>query len=173
MVQQSPIRMEFYDKYKKIIDEYNAGKDIQAVQKAFDDINKFMAEEISPEMERALREGLDEESLAIYDLLRKPELTPKEEAEVKKVARKTLQTLKAEKLRVKRWRESIEVSAQVKVSIRLPDDIKPGEHEFIIIVDQILTTSADKECNLMDFSGTVDWSADGLEYQRQSRGEWE
>lgn len=71
------------------------------------------------------------------------------------------------------FKQTYSVSRDHKVSIQLPDDIKPGEHEFIIIVDQTLTTPADKECNLMDFSGTVDWSVDGLEYQRQSRGEWE
>ncbi len=117
MVQENPIRMEFYDKYKAIIDEYNAGKDIQAVQKAFDDLNEFMAEDLSPEMQRAVCEGLDEETLAIYDLLRKPELTAKEEIEVKKVAKQTLKTLKAEKLKIERWRESEQVSSQVKVMI--------------------------------------------------------
>jgi len=117
MVQENPIRMEFYDKYKTIIDEYNAGKDIQAVQKAFDDLNEFMADDLSPEMQRAVREGLSEETLAIYDLLRKPELTAKEEIEVKKVAKQTLETLKAEKLKVERWRESEQVSSQVKVMI--------------------------------------------------------
>ncbi len=54
---------------------------------------------------------------AIYDLLRKPELSKKEEAAVKKVARKTLEALKAEKLKIERWRESIQVSAEVKVMI--------------------------------------------------------
>jgi len=132
MVRQNPIRMEFYEKYKKIIDEYNAGKDIQAVQKAFDDLNDLMAEDISPEMERALREGLNEETLAIYDLLRKPELSKKEKVEVKKVARKTLEILKAEKLKIERWRESIEVSSQVKVMINdslqwLPQEPYPEE----------------------------------------------
>jgi len=117
MIQQNPIRIEFYEKYKKIIDEYNAGKDIQAVQKTFDDLNDFMANDLSPEMDRAMREGLNEEALAIYDLLRKPELTSKEEAEVKKVAKKTLETLKAEKLKIEYWRESIQVSAEVKVMI--------------------------------------------------------
>ncbi|MDC9729287.1 MAG: type I restriction endonuclease subunit R, partial [Methyloprofundus sp.] len=92
-------------------------KDIQAVQKAFDDLNEFMEGDLSPEMQRAVREGLDEETLAIYDLLRKPELTAKEEIEVKKVAKQTLETLKAEKLKVERWRESEQVSSQVKVMI--------------------------------------------------------
>lgn len=132
MVRQNPIRLEFYEKYKKIIDEYNAGKDIQAVQKAFDDLNDFMANDLSPEMKRAMHEGLNEETLAIYDLLRKPELTAKEEADVKKVAKKTLENLKAEKLKIERWRESTEVSAQVKVMIDdalqwLPQEPYPDE----------------------------------------------
>ncbi len=132
MIRQNPIRLEFYEKYKKIIDEYNAGKDIQAVQQAFDDLTELMADEMSPEMERALREGLDEETLAIYDLLKKSTLTKKEEGEVKKVAMKTLETLKAEKLKIDLWRESIEVSSQVKVMIHdslqwLPQEPYPEE----------------------------------------------
>lgn len=132
MIRQNPIRMEFYEKYKTIIDEYNAGKDIKAVQKAFDDLTELMKNDLSPELDRAMREGLDEETLAIYDLLRKPQLTAKEEAEVKKVAKKTLEILKAEKLRIERWRESTQISAQVKVLIDqsmqwLPQEPYPDE----------------------------------------------
>ncbi|MEJ6498462.1 type I restriction endonuclease subunit R [Pseudoalteromonas lipolytica] len=118
MVRENPIRLEFYEKYKRIIDEYNAGKDIQAVQKAFDDLNDFMQNDLSPEQGRAVREGLDEETLAIYDLLKKPSLTKAEEKEVKKVAKETLEKLKAEKLKVERWRESTQVSSQVKTMIK-------------------------------------------------------
>ena len=88
MVQQNPIRLEFYEKYKKIIEEYNQGKDIQAVQKAFDDLNDFMKNDLTPETERAMREGLDEETLAIFDLLKKPELTKAEEPKLKRSPRK-------------------------------------------------------------------------------------
>ena len=105
-MRENPIRLEFYEKYKRIIEEYNAGKDIQAVQKAFDDLNDFMQNDLSPEQERAMREGLDEETLAIYDLLKKPSLTKAEEKDAKKVAKETLEKLKAEKLKVERWRES-------------------------------------------------------------------
>ena len=132
MVRENPIRLEFYEKYKTIIAEYNAGKDIQAVQKAFDDLNEFMKNDIKPEQERAMREGLDEESLAIFDLLKKASLTPAEEKEVKKVAKQTLAKLKAEKLKVERWRESTQVSSQVKAMIQdnlewLPRDVYPDE----------------------------------------------
>lgn len=117
MVEQNPIRLEFYDKYRRIIDEYNAGKDIQAVQKAFDDLNDFLRDELTPELERAMREGLDEETLAIYDLLKKPSLTRKEQDEVKKVAGDLLAGLKQEKLRLEHWRESTQLSSEVRVII--------------------------------------------------------
>ncbi len=117
LIQQNPIRLEFYEKYRKIIDEYNEGKDLQAVQKAFDDLNDFMEKDLNPELERAMREGLDEETLAIFDLLKKPNLETKERDEVKKVAQETLATLKKEKLKIDRWRESLQVRAQVKTII--------------------------------------------------------
>ncbi|MGD7035064.1 type I restriction endonuclease subunit R [Methylotuvimicrobium buryatense] len=132
MVQQNPLRLEFYEKYKAIIAEYNQGKDIQAVQKAFDDLNDFMQNGLMPETERAMREGLDEETLAIFDLLKKPELTKAEDQKVKEVAKTTLATLKAEKLKIERWRESTQVAAQVKTLIDhslqwLPQETYPDE----------------------------------------------
>ncbi len=132
MVQQNPIRLEFYEKYKTIIEEYNQGKDVQVVQKAFDALNDFMKNELTPEMDRAMREGLDEETLAVFDLLKKPALTKAEETAVKEVAKQTLATLKAEKLKIERWRESIQVTAQVKTMIDhslqwLPQESYPDE----------------------------------------------
>lgn len=116
MIQQNPLRLEFYEKYKKIIEDYNQGKDLQSVQKAFDDLQNYM-QELTEEDSRAISEGLDEETLAIFDLLRKPSLSKQEEMEVKKVAIKTLATLKEEKLKIERWGESTQVTAQVKTII--------------------------------------------------------
>ena len=116
MVEQNPTRMEFYDRYQKIIEDYNNGKDLQAVQKAFDELDEFL-EDLTEEESRAIAEGLDNETLAIFDLLRKPDLNKKEEAEVKKVAEKTLNILKAEKLKIERWRESTQVTASVRTII--------------------------------------------------------
>lgn len=116
MVKENPLRLDFYEKYKEIIDEYNNGKDISATKKAFDDLTDFL-ETLSEEDTRAMREGLDEETLAIFDLLKKDSLTVKEIEEVKKVSNQTLENLKAEKLKVERWRESIQLRAQVKTTI--------------------------------------------------------
>jgi type I restriction enzyme R subunit len=88
MVKENPLRLEFYEKYKEIIEEYNNGKDINATKKAFDDLTDFL-ETLSEEDSRAMREGLDEETLAIFDLLKKENLKDKEIYEVKKVAKQT------------------------------------------------------------------------------------
>ena len=61
-------------KYKEIIKEYNNGKDINATKKAFDDLADFLRN-LSDEDSRAMREGLDEETLAIFDLLKKENLS--------------------------------------------------------------------------------------------------
>ena len=116
MLDQNPSRMEFYDKYQKIIDAYNNGKDAEATRKAFKELVKFLAE-MDEEEHRAAKEGLDEETLAIYDLLKKDELSKKESDAVKKVAKETLEKLKAEKLKVQRWRESTQITAQVQTMI--------------------------------------------------------
>jgi len=116
MVKENPLRLDFYEKYKEIIEEYNNGKDINATKKAFDDLTDFLGT-LSVENSRAMQEGLDEETLAIFDLLKKETLTDKERDEVKKVAKQTLKTLKAEILKVERYRESTQLKAKVKTTI--------------------------------------------------------
>jgi len=116
MLADNPLRLEFYEKYQKIIDEYNSGKDAETTRKAFEDLVEFLAD-MNEEDQRAVKEGLDEETLAIYDLLKKENLTKKEKEAVKKVAKDILQKLKTEKLRVERWRESTQITAQVQTTI--------------------------------------------------------
>ncbi|MDP3608654.1 MAG: type I restriction endonuclease subunit R [Nitrosomonas sp.] len=116
MIQKNPLRLAFYEKYKQIIEDYNKGKDLQSVQLAFDRFQEVL-QGLTEEESRAILEGLDEETLAIFDLLRKSSLSKKEREEVKKVAVKTLATLKEEKLRIERWRESTQVTAQIKTII--------------------------------------------------------
>jgi len=116
MLKQNPLRLEFYEDYKKIIEDYNNGKDINATQKAFDDLTDFV-NKLDAEESRAIKEGLDEESLAIFDLLDKSNLSDKERDKVKEVSRQTLDLLKDKKLKLERWRESTQLRAQVKTSI--------------------------------------------------------
>ena len=85
--------------------------------KSFDKLFKFI-QVLNEEDTRAIRENLDEESLAIFDLLKKDKsLSTEELKEVKKISVTTLSKLKEEKLKIDRWRESMQITAQVKTLI--------------------------------------------------------
>lgn len=117
MLKENPLRIKFYERYLEIIKEYNQGKSMEDTMKAFDDLTTFI-NDLNVEDTRAIREDLDEETLAIFDLLKSgKELTTPEIKEVKKVAGNVLMKLKAEKLQIERWRESRQVTAQVKTTI--------------------------------------------------------
>jgi type I restriction enzyme R subunit len=117
MLKDNPMRMEFYNRYKEIIEEYNRGKDLDDTMKSFDKLFKFV-QDLNVEDTRALRENLDEESLAIFDLLKTGKtLTTEELKEVKKISVDTLLKLKDEKLKIDRWRESMQITAQIKTMI--------------------------------------------------------
>jgi type I restriction enzyme R subunit len=118
MLKENPLRVDFYNRYQEIIKEYNKGKTMEDTVKAFEDLTDFIGG-LSDEEQRAKREDIEsQEILAIYDLLCDgKELTNAELKVVKKVAKETLDTLKADKLKVALWRESRQVTAQVRTSI--------------------------------------------------------
>jgi type I restriction enzyme R subunit len=117
MLKENPLRIAFYERYQEIIEAYNKGKSLEDTIVAFDNLNNFI-KELNNEDARAFRENLNEESLAIFDLLRTgKELSAEELKEVKKVSVDLIDKLKAEKLKIERWRESRQLTAQVKTII--------------------------------------------------------
>ena len=69
MLRQNPLRLEFYDRYKEIIAQYNQGKSFENTERAFQNLTSFLAE-LNAEEVRVLEESDgDEELLAIFDLL--------------------------------------------------------------------------------------------------------
>jgi len=114
MLKENPLRLDFYERYQKIIATYNQGKSLEDTVKAFNDLNDFI-NDLNEEEQRAVRENLDQETLAIFDLLAKGKtLDAKQHKAVKKIARETLEKLKKEKLNITRWEESRQLKAQVK-----------------------------------------------------------
>lgn len=117
MIQDNPLRLEFYDRYKEIIDEYNRGKSYEDTIKAFERLNEFIRD-LDFEDKRAMRESIDQDTLAIFDLLKEgKELNDQELKSIKKIAVETLNTLKDQKLNIDRWRESRMLRSQIKTLI--------------------------------------------------------
>ena len=75
-------------------------------------------QELDEEESRAVREGLDEEILAIYDLLTKPDLKPQEIQKTKNAARELLKTLKEKLKNLHKWQDREPTRDVVKVLIR-------------------------------------------------------
>ena len=111
------LRADFQERYENIVAAYNREKDRVTIEQTFEALIKLV-EELEEEETRAVREGLDEESLAIFDLLKKPDLRPPDMQRIKQVAVALLETLKAEKLRVDQWRDKEATRDAVRVTIQ-------------------------------------------------------
>lgn len=115
MVRLNRTRMDYLERFQRMIDEYNAGS--MNIDEFFKRLLSF-AQGLNEEEKRGISEQLTEEELAIFDLLTKPEmsLTQMEKHQAKKVGRELLDILKQEKL-VLDWRKRQQSRAQVRVTI--------------------------------------------------------
>ncbi|MBD9443740.1 type I restriction endonuclease subunit R [Pseudomonas sp. PDM04] len=116
LLMKNPLRTDFQAHYDKLVDEYNLEKDRLTIQKTFEALLKLV-DDLSAEERRAMEEGLDEETLALFDLLSKPQLSKGDTAKIKKVSAELLETLKSERLRVENWREKESTRDAVKQKI--------------------------------------------------------
>ena len=116
LLQQNPLQTDFQQHYEEIVAKYNREKDRVTIEQTFEALLKLV-QELDEEQSRAAREGLDEESLAVFDLLKKPALGPAEIKQIKAVAYNLLEKLKAEKLRIDQWRDKETTRDAVRVVI--------------------------------------------------------
>ncbi|RCK54006.1 DEAD/DEAH box helicase [Thalassospira profundimaris] len=120
MAKLNPSRADFLEKFEKLIARYNSGS--ANIDELFDQLLDLAAS-TNEEDQRAMREGLTEEELAVFDILTQPEpaLTDKQRENVKKVCKSLLEKLKAEKL-VLDWREKAATRGAVRQAIEIELD---------------------------------------------------
>lgn len=118
MMSRNPSRINYYERYQKIIEEYNAEQDKAAIEKTFIDLTNFI-NDLDDEEKRYAREGFDnDEELAIYDLLLKESLTPQEVKKVKLLSKVLLEKVKAKIAELDHWTDKEETQAVVDILIR-------------------------------------------------------
>jgi len=103
------------ERFQKMIEEYNAGS-LNAEEFCRQLVT--FAQSLNEEEQRGLGEQLNEEELAIFDLLTKPEIemSDTDREKVKSTARELLATLKSGKLLLD-WRKRQQARAEVRVTI--------------------------------------------------------
>ncbi|MCA3167359.1 MAG: type I restriction endonuclease subunit R, partial [Burkholderiales bacterium] len=117
MVARNPARVDLYERYQEIIQEYNKDKDAAEIQKVMDDLFA-LNDGCNEEEKRYLREGLASEAeLAVFDLLQKDSLTRTERETIKKVAKEILKKLSSQRFALQRLRTMATVQAQMKAEI--------------------------------------------------------
>ena len=79
-------------------------KDRLTIEQTFEELFNFI-QDLNEEEQRSTREGLSEEALAIFDLLKKPNLEQSELKQIKQVASNLLQLLKEEISQLDQWYE--------------------------------------------------------------------
>ena len=117
MLAQNPLRTDFQQHYENLVADYNREKDRVTIEKTFEALLKFVAG-LDEEQARALREGLDEPTLALFDLLKKEELTPADIKRIKQVAVDLYARLREELARIRDWEQKQATRDQVKQTIR-------------------------------------------------------
>ena len=115
MVRLNRTRMDYLARFQEMIDAYNAGS--LNAEEFFQQLMDF-ARSLNEEEQRGISEQLNEEELAVFDLLTKPyiEMSNADRDKVKSTARELLNTLKVEKL-VLDWRKRQQTRAEVRVTI--------------------------------------------------------
>ena len=116
MLRHNVTRTQFAERFRNIIDEYNAGGSQN--DNFYEKLLELM-EQLFEEEQRHIKEDLSEEELEIFDLLRKEHLTQEEEKKVKLAAKELYTTLLTKKkdLFVVGWQNDPQPKERVKSEI--------------------------------------------------------
>lgn len=116
MLALNPARMDYQRKYEEIVADYNNEKDRTTIEETFRRLVELVAS-LDEEQQRATREGLDEDELALFDLLRKDGLDAAARERVKQASRELLAAVKARSAELDRVWEKEQTKADVEVFI--------------------------------------------------------
>ena len=116
MLARNPMRMDYQLKYEAIVAAYNREKDRVTIENTFKTLIELI-EELDVEQMRAVEEGLDEDELAIFDLLKKDGLNRPEREKVKQASRELLEAINHRLAELDRFWEKEQTKAEMEVFI--------------------------------------------------------
>lgn len=118
MLRQNPLRIDYYQRYQEIVDEYNRDNKKDEIAIIFENLMKLVSE-LDEEQKRYVREGFEsDEELTMFDLLAKDSLSKEEVKKVKKLAQTMLSKIKARIHELDHWRDKEETQSIISVLIR-------------------------------------------------------
>ena len=116
MLARNPLRMDYQQKYEEIVADYNREKDRVTIEETFRRLIELV-DELDAEQKRAVEEGLSEDELALFDLLKKDNLGKAERERVKQSSRDLSAAVKARLAELDRFWEKEQTKAEMQVFI--------------------------------------------------------
>lgn len=116
MLARNPMRMDYQIKYEGIIADYNSEKDRTTIEETFRRLVELVRS-LDEEQERAAREGLSDDELAMFDLLKREDLTKADRERVKQASREMLASIKECLAELDRFWEKEQTKSEVETLI--------------------------------------------------------
>lgn len=118
MVFANPKRIDYYERYREIIQSYNGEQDRATIEKTFLDLMD-LADRMSREEQRYAREGFaSDEELSLYDMLFRDDLSKNDIKKLKTAASDLLRKIKTKISELDHWTDKQETRAVVDTLIR-------------------------------------------------------
>lgn len=117
MLARNPRRMDYQLKYEAIVADYNREKDRTNIEETFRRLVELMGE-LDAEQRRAVQEGLSEDELALFDLLKLDGLAKSDRERVKQASKALVSAIKERLAELNRFWEKEQTKADVQILIR-------------------------------------------------------
>ncbi|MGN0867527.1 MAG: type I restriction endonuclease subunit R [Oligosphaeraceae bacterium] len=118
MLRQNPNRVDYYERYMEIIEEYNGEQDGANIEKTFLDLMN-LARSMDAEKRRYVQEGFsNDEELTMYDLLFSDNLSKEDIKAIKNIAVDMLQKIKTKIAELDHWTDKQNTKDTINLLIR-------------------------------------------------------
>ncbi len=116
MLARNPMRMDYQVKYESIVEDYNREKDRTAIEDIFDRLLDLVRS-LDEEQQRAAREGLSDDELAMFDLMKRDDLSKADRERVKQASREMLNTIRERLANLERFWAKEQTKGEVEALI--------------------------------------------------------
>ncbi len=116
MLARNPTRMDYQQKYEDIVAAYNSDKDRVTIEETFAQLTDLLVD-LDDEARRGVEEGLSEDELALFDLLKKEQLNKAERERIKQASRELLAAIQARLAELDRFWEKEQTKAEIEVFV--------------------------------------------------------
>ena len=114
----NPRRIDYYERYQKIIEEYNKEQDRVNIEQTFEEL-MVLANNMSEEEKRYVSEGfVNDEELTFYDLLFKDNLSKNDIKKLKEVSVELYSKISEKIKEFDHWKDKQETKASIDNLIR-------------------------------------------------------